>query len=132
MEFDLAGHRESQPQIKLDGVRIFGADMEPGHLAFTAMISREMPDETRSVTFAAMCGMGADAADLGVVVERYTFSTHRDQFPVGSHTIVGTHFACSAAEEPGEREVSEGNHLGCVCAGEWDDPGRRSDMRFLG
>ena len=69
MEFDLAGHRESQPQIKLDGVRIFGADMEPGHLAFTAMISREMPDKIRRMTFAAMCRMSADAADLGVAVE---------------------------------------------------------------
>jgi hypothetical protein len=35
MEFDLAGQGESEPTIQLDGVMIFGADMEPGHQAFT-------------------------------------------------------------------------------------------------
>ena len=68
MELDLASYRESQPQIKIDGVVVFGADMKPGDQAVTAMISRKMPDKIRGVTFAAMCGMSADAADLGVAV----------------------------------------------------------------
>ena len=69
MELNLAGHRESHPEIKLDGVVVFSADMEPGHEAFTTMISYEMPDKVRGMTFAAMGGMGADAADLGEAVE---------------------------------------------------------------
>ena len=77
MELYLAGHGESQPQIKLDGVMVFGADVEPGHQAFTTMVPREMPDKARGVTFAAMFRMCADAADLRVAVERYTFAAHR-------------------------------------------------------
>jgi hypothetical protein len=66
-EFDPAGHRESQ----LDGVMIFGADMEPGHQSFAAIMSREMPDKTRGEPL-PRCA--ADAADLRIAVERYTFS----------------------------------------------------------
>jgi len=78
MEFDLAGHRKSHPEIKLDGFVVFGADMEPGDQAFTTMILYEMPDKIGRVTFAAMCGMRANAADLRVAVESYTFPAHRD------------------------------------------------------
>ena len=70
MELDLAGYRESQPEIKLDGVMVFGTDMEPGHQAITTMISHQLPDKGRSKTSAAMGRMRADAADLGEAVER--------------------------------------------------------------
>jgi hypothetical protein len=75
------------------------------------MISYEMPDEIRSVTVAAMCGMRTDTADFGVAVEGYTFAAHRDQFAAGSHTIVGAHFACPAAKEDWEHEGCERDHL---------------------
>src|SRR5439155_4861506 len=131
MELDLAGQGESQPQIQFDGVMVFGADVEPGHQAFTTMISHELPDKTRSKTFAAMCGMRAYATDLGVAVERQTFATHRDQFPAGSHTIVGAHFARSAAKEARKRERGERNHLGRVCVGEVNNFGDWAGRRDL-
>ena len=83
-----------------------------------AMVSREMPDEICSVTFAAMVRVGADAADLGIAIEGYTFATHCDQFPVESYPVVGTHFAGSAAEEARECEGSERDHPGRVFLGE--------------
>jgi hypothetical protein len=69
---------KSEPQIQLDGVMIFGADVEPGHEAFTAMVPRDMLDKVRSVTSAAMCGMHADTANLRVAVEGDTLAAHCD------------------------------------------------------
>ena len=47
MELYLAGNRKPHPEIKLDGVIVFGADVKPGHQAVATVISHEMPDEAR-------------------------------------------------------------------------------------
>jgi hypothetical protein len=78
MELDSANFSESHPSIEFDGVMVFRADVEPGDEAFAAMILDYPPDKACSVALAAMGGVGADTADLGVAVEDQTLAAHGD------------------------------------------------------
>ena len=69
MELDSANFSESHPSVKLDGVMVLGADVEPGDEAFAAMILGYPPDKACGVALAAMGGMGADTTDLRVARE---------------------------------------------------------------
>ena len=88
MELDFASDGESQLQVEFDRAMVLRADMEPGDQAFAAVISREMPDKTRSMAPTTICGVRADAANFGVAVECDTFAAHRDQFSVGTHAEI--------------------------------------------
>jgi len=113
-----ANYMESHPQIELNRLMVRRADMEPGHGAVSAVIFRQVPDKARSKTPAAMCRMGANTADFGIVVQHQPFAAHGNQFPVGSHAEVRTHLTGSAAKKAGERQICERYHFGGVCAGE--------------
>ena len=137
MESDLADLLEPHSKVEFDGAMVLAADMEPGYKPVSAMISHELPDETRCKAFATMCRMGADAADLGVTVERQALAAHRDQFAirsrVRSNAIVRTHFARPFAKKAGEREGCERDHLGRICVREVNNFGRRTGRRdFFG
>lgn len=84
MESDLADLLEPHSKVEFDGAMVLVADFEPGYKPVSAMISYELPDEARSKAFATMCRMCADAADLGVAVERQALAAHRDQFAIRS------------------------------------------------
>ena len=84
MESDLADLLEPHSTVEFDGAMVLVADMEPGYKPVSAMISHELPDEARSKAFATMCRMCADAADLGVAVERQALAAHRDQVAIRS------------------------------------------------
>ena len=131
VDLDRVGDDESHPEIKLDGVLIRRGDMEPGEDAFTAVFSREAPDEARGKSLAAMRRVSANATDLGVAVEDHSLATHRDEFAAGADAEVGAHLAGSYAEEAGKCEVGQGDHLVGVCAGEWNDVERRSGKGYV-
>ena len=69
MERDLADYFESHAAIELNGAMVCAADMEPRHQSGATMISHQVPDKARSQALAAVGGMCADGADLGISVE---------------------------------------------------------------
>ena len=69
IEHDLADHFESHTAIEFNGAMVRAANVKPRHQSVATMISHQLPDKARSQTLAAMGGMCADAADLGISVE---------------------------------------------------------------
>jgi hypothetical protein len=111
MQHDMTRHRESHSTIKLDRMMVSRCHMKPGYDAVTTMVSYKMPDNARSVAFAAVLRMRAHAANLGVTFEHQAFAAHCDQLAVRSYPVIRTHLARSAAKEARERESCKRYHL---------------------
>lgn len=95
--------------------------VEPRGEAVAAMLAHEMPDEVGGVALAAMIGVGAEAADFRIPRKCQALASHGDEVVSGTYSVIRAHGAGSGAEEAGEGEVGEGDHFGCVGAGERDD-----------
>lgn len=125
MQHDMTRHRESHSVIESDCMMVPGCNMEPGHDAIATMVSYKMPDNARSISFAAMLWMRAHAANLGVAFEHQAFAAHRDQLTARSYPVIRAHLTRSAAKEAGERESCKSYHLRCICIGQANDLYRR-------
>src|SRR5271170_6870092 len=111
MEHDLPNNLESHSPIEIDCPAICASDMQPRVKAVAPMISHQFPDEARSMPFATMCRMGADAADFWIAFHHQAFSAHCDQFAIGANTKVRSHFAGANAKKAGECEGCQVDHL---------------------
>ena len=129
LDGDLLGDDEAHAQVEIDGALVGGADVHPRDVAGAALLADDFPDEGGGVTVAAMRGVSAQAADLGVAGEHDALAAHGDEVAMMADAEVGAHLAGAWAEEAGEGEVGEGDHGGGVGCGEGDDFGVRVGRR---
>src|SRR6185437_1301820 len=122
VERELAAWKKAEALVERDGCGVIGSDVEVGALAGGVVEVEHVSEKRGGVAPAAMVGVGAEAGDFTEVggggADVHALAAHGDEVAGVTDAEVRAHLAGADAEEAGEGDVGEGDHLGGVGAGD--------------